>query len=88
MGNTWECACLNADRNSRLIALNADVCLCVCHQAGVVVKVDFTKEVLKKRRLVSAATSERFTVARAGMTGKEIGTRYLLHRCLQVNPKW
>lgn len=34
-------------------------------------KVDSTKEVLKIRRWVLAAVSERYTAARAGMTGKE-----------------
>lgn len=34
-------------------------------------KVDSTKEVLKKRRWVSVAASERYTAARAGMTGKK-----------------
>ena len=34
-------------------------------------KVDFTKEVLKNRRWVLDAASERFIAARAGMTGKK-----------------
>lgn len=41
------------------------------NQDEVVVKVDSTKEVLKSRRWVSAAASERYTAARAGMTGKK-----------------
>lgn len=44
---------------------------CVYNQDEVVVKVDSTKEVLKKRRWVLDAVSERYTAARAGMTGKK-----------------
>lgn len=45
--------------------------LSLCKQVEVVVKVDSTKEVLKMRRLVLVVASEKYTAARAGMTGKE-----------------
>lgn len=55
-----------------MIILNIkNFCLCVYKQDVVEVKVDSTKEVLKKRRWVSAAASEKYTAARAGMTGKK-----------------
>lgn len=56
----------------KLRSINKKDYICVCHQDEVVVKVDSTKEVLKKRRWVLAAASEKSTAARAGMTGKKL----------------
>lgn len=47
-------------------------------------KVDSTKEVLKIRRWVLAAASERYTAARAGMTGK----RKPVHATPRSNESW
>lgn len=64
-----------------LIILNIGTCLCVFNQAEAVVKVDSTKEVLKMRRWVLAAASERYIAARAGMTGKETSTHFCRSVC-------
>lgn len=62
-------------------------------------KVDSTKELLRNPRLVLDEASERYTAARAGMTGKkepahttsrsnvsqQIRVSYLLRRCRPVS---